>query len=166
MQNEIERKFLVKNTDFIAESFKKYPIKQGFLSTNKKRTVRVRIKGDKGFLTIKGISNDSGTTRLEWEKEIELHEAKRLLKICKKPIISKIRYLVDYKGNIFEIDVFKKKNKGLVIAEIELQNENQTFEKPNWLGAEVTGDKRYYNSVLQKRPFKDWEAVNRVKKKE
>lgn len=156
IQNEIERKFLVKNDDFIVQSTKKQHIKQGFLSTNKNRTVRVRIKDDKGFLTIKGISNDSGTTRLEWEKEISLQEAEQLLKICKKPIISKIRYLVPFKGNIFEIDVFKKKNKGLIIAEIELQKETQNFEKPKWLGKEVTGDKRFYNSVLQKHPFKKW----------
>jgi CYTH domain-containing protein len=156
MQNEIERKFLVKNTDFINDSFEKYSIKQGFLSTNKNRTVRVRIKNDKGFLTIKGISNEKGTKRLEWEKEIPLQEAEQLLKICKKPIISKNRYLVNYKGNIFEVDVFKKKNKGLIVAEIELQTENQPFEKPTWLGKEVTGDKRYYNSVLQKKPFNSW----------
>jgi len=156
IQNEIERKFLVKNDDFIAQSTKKQHIKQSFLSTNKNRTVRIRIKNDKGFLTIKGISNDSGTTRLEWEKEISLQEAEQLLKICKKPIISKMRYLVPFKGNIFEVDVFKKENKGLIIAEIELQKEMQNFEKPNWLGKEVTGDKRFYNSVLQKHPFKKW----------
>jgi len=156
MQNEIERKFLVKNDDFIKQSTKKQVIKQGFLSTDKKRTVRVRIKDDKGFLTIKGISNDSGTTRMEWEKEIPLPEAEQLLKICKKPIIIKTRYLVPFNGNIFEVDVFKKKNKGLVLAEVELQSEDQNFKKPNWLGKEVTGDKRYYNSVLQKHPFKKW----------
>ncbi len=156
MQNEIERKFLVKNNDFIKQSTKKQVIKQGFLSTDKKRTVRVRIKDDKGFLTIKGISNDSGTTRMEWEKEIPLSEAEQLLKICKKPIIIKNRYLVPFNGNIFEVDVFKKKNKGLVLAEVELQYEDQNFKKPNWLGKEVTGDKRYYNSVLQKHPFKEW----------
>ena len=156
MQNEIERKFLVKNDDFIKQSTKKQVIKQGFLSTDKKRTVRVRIKDDKGFLTIKGISNDSGTTRMEWEKEIPLPEAEQLLKICKKPIIIKNRYLVPFNGNIFEVDVFKKKNKGLVLAEVELQSEDQNFKKPNWLGKEVTGDKRYYNSVLQKHPFKKW----------
>ena len=156
MQNEIERKFLVKNDDFIKQSTKKQVIKQGFLSTDKKRTVRVRIKDDKGFLTIKGISNDSGTTRMEWEKEIPLPEAEQLLKICKKPIIIKNRYLVPFNGNVFEVDVFKKKNKGLVLAEVELQSEDQIFKKPNWLGKEVTGNKRYYNSVLQKHPFKKW----------
>jgi len=156
MQNEIERKFLVKNLDFITESTKKYAIKQGFLSTHKKRTVRVRIKDDKGYLTIKGISNASGTTRMEWEKEIPLNEANQLLKLCKKPIIDKIRYIVPVDKHIFEVDVFKKENKGLILAEIELDNENEFFKKPNWLGQEVTGDKRYYNAVLQKKPFKKW----------
>ena len=156
MQKEIERKFLVKNTNFITESTQKHLIKQGFLSTDKKRTVRIRIRDDKGFITIKGKSNTKGTTRLEWEKEITLTDAKKLLKLCKKPIISKIRYLVPFKGNIFEVDIFKKKNKGLILAEIELKDENQTFEKPNWLGKEVTGDVRYYNAVLQKHPFTEW----------
>lgn len=156
MQKEIERKFLVKNTNFITESTQKHLIKQGFLSTDKKRTVRIRIRDDKGFITIKGKSNAKGTTRLEWEKEITLTDAKKLLKLCKKPIISKIRYLVPFKGNIFEVDIFKKKNKGLILAEIELKDENQTFEKPNWLGKEVTGDIRYYNAVLQKNPFTEW----------
>jgi CYTH domain-containing protein len=158
MQNEIERKFLVKNDDFKTLSSEKHYIKQGFLSTNKKRTVRIRVKDDKGFLTIKGKSNKSGTTRLEWEKEINLLEAKQLLKICKKPIISKIRYIVPFQNHVFEVDVFKKKNKGLVVAEIELTNEDQVFEKPDWLGKEVTGDKRYYNAVLQKNPFKKWKS--------
>ena len=156
MQNEIERKFLVKNTNFKQQYTKKYKIKQGFLSTDKKRTVRIRIKGDKGFLTIKGISNDTGTTRLEWEKEIPLTEAKQLLKICKKPIISKTRYLVPFENHLFEVDVFKKKNKGLIVAEIELQSETESFKKPEWLGEEVTGDVRYYNAVLQKKPFTTW----------
>ena len=156
MQKEIERKFLVKNTDFIKQSTQKHKIIQGFLSTDKKRTVRIRIRDGKGFITIKGKSNTKGTTRLEWEKEITLTDAKKLLKLCKKPIISKIRYLVPFKGNTFEVDIFKKKNKGLILAEIELNEENQIFEKPNWLGKEVTGDIRYYNAVLQKYPFTEW----------
>ena len=156
MHTEIERKFLVLNTNFIQESFKNYTIKQGFLSTNKKRTVRIRIISNKGFITIKGISNQSGTTRFEWEKEISVLEAKQLLKLCKKPIINKIRYFVKKEKHIFEIDIFKGKNKGLILAEIELEHENQSFIKPKWLGKEVTGNIKYYNSVLSKNPFKKW----------
>ncbi len=156
MQKEIERKFLVKNRDFIHQSKSKHSIKQGFLSTHKKRTVRIRILDNKGFITIKGKSDKKGLVRLEWEKEIPLNEAKQLLKLCKKPILSKTRYLIDFKGSLFEIDVFKKKNKGLIIAEIELDNKNQSFEKPDWLGKEVTGEIKYYNSVLSKQPYKDW----------
>ncbi len=156
MHTEIERKFLVLNTDFIAESYKNYTIKQGFLSTNKKRTVRIRIINNTGFLTVKGISNKSGTIRFEWEKEISVLEAKLLLKHCKKHIINKTRYFVKQGDFTFEVDVFKGKNKGLILAEIELEYENQSFPKPKWLGKEVTGDIRYYNSVLSKNSFKKW----------
>ncbi len=156
MHTEIERKFLVLNTDFIAESYKNHTIKQGFLSTNKKRTVRIRIINNTGFLTVKGLSNKSGTTRFEWEKEISVLEAELLLKHCKKYIINKIRYFVKHEGFTFEVDVFKGKNKGLLLAEIELEYENQSFSKPKWLGKEVTGNIKYYNSVLSKNPFKKW----------
>ena len=153
---EIERKFLVKNESFKDEAFKQTRITQGFLSTNPKRTVRVRIKGDAGFLTIKGKGNQSGASRFEWEKEIPLLEAQKLLKLCKKGVIDKIRYEVKVDKHIFEVDTFFGKNQGLVIAEVELTAENEIFTKPIWLGKEVTGITKYYNSQLSKKPFCKW----------
>ena len=154
---EIERKFLVKDQSFINESFASNKIEQGYLNSNKNRAVRVRIKKDKGFLTIKGISNNSGTTRFEWEKEITTTEAKQLLNICEPGAISKTRHLIKKGPHTFEVDVFEGENKGLIVAEIELSSENETFEKPAWLGKEVTGDTKYYNSQLSKNPYKNWE---------
>lgn len=156
MMIEIERKFLVTSDVFKAESFKKTRITQGFLSTDPERVVRVRVKGNQGFLTIKGLSNTTGTSRFEWEKEIKLEEAESLLKICKKGVIDKIRYEVKIANHIYEIDEFFGDNQGLVIAEIELESEEETFEKPNWLGKEVTGDVKYYNSQLSIKPFNEW----------
>lgn len=156
MMIEIERKFLVTSDVFKAESFKKTRITQGFLSTDPERTVRVRVKGNQGFLTIKGLSNTTGTSRFEWEKEIKLEEAESLLKICKKGVIDKTRYEVKVANHIYEIDEFFDDNKGLIIAEIELESEEETFEKPNWLGKEVTGDVKYYNSQLSIKPFNEW----------
>ena len=153
---EIERKFLVISEAFIGESFAQKRIVQAYLSSVPERTVRIRIKGDKGFITIKGKSNDSGTTRLEWEKEISLSEAESLLSICESGIIDKIRYEVKVGNHVFEVDVFSGENEGLIIAEIELQSENEWFEKPIWLGEEVTNDERFYNSFLSKKPFKTW----------
>jgi len=153
---EIERKFLVKNESFKDEAFKQTRIIQGFLSTDPKRTVRVRIKGDLGFLTIKGKGNKTGTSRFEWEKEIPLVEAQALLKLCKKGVIDKTRYEVKVGNHIFEVDEFLGDNEGLVVAEVELSNENEAFTKPNWLGEEVTGETKYYNSQLSKHPFKKW----------
>jgi CYTH domain-containing protein len=135
---EIERKFLVNSEAFKDEAYKKTRIIQGFLSTNPKRTVRVRIKGDIGFLTVKGISNDTGLSRFEWEKEINKTDAEELLKLCKKGIISKTRYEVKVGNHVFEVDEFFDYNKGLIIAEVELQNEDEVFLKPNWLGKEAT----------------------------
>lgn len=157
MENvEIERKFLVNNLDFIKESYQNNRIEQGYLNSHKDRAVRVRVKNNKGFLTIKGSSNESGTTRFEWEKEISVSEAEQLLAICEPGVIRKTRYLVKSNSHIFEIDVFDEDNKGLIVAEIELKNENETFDKPNWLGKEVTGQVKYYNSKLSKNPFKNW----------
>lgn len=156
MMIEIERKFLVTSDGFKDESFKNTRITQGFLSTDPERTVRVRVKRTQGFLTIKGKSNTSGTSRFEWEKEIELQEAEALLKLCKKGVIDKIRYEVKRGHHVYEIDEFFADNNGLIIAEIELNSEEETFEKPDWLGEEVTGDVRYYNSQLSLRPFCDW----------
>ena len=153
---EIERKFLVKSQAFKDEAFNKTHIKQGFLSTDKERTVRVRLKGEKGFLTIKGSSSNDGLSRFEWEKEISKEDAEQLFKLCKQGIIDKMRYEVKLGNHIFEIDEFFGDNEGLVLAEIELNTEDEAFEKPNWLGNEVTGDIRYYNSQLSNQPFKTW----------
>lgn len=156
MSLEIERKFLLKSNDFKSESYKKLYIKQGFLNSHKKRTVRIRISENKGFITIKGISNTSGTSRFEWEKEIDLKEAEQLFLLCEKGIVEKNRYLIKRNAHIFEVDEFLGANFGLVVAEVELSNENDFFEKPAWLGKEVTGKKKYYNSKLSKRPYCNW----------
>jgi CYTH domain-containing protein len=153
---EIERKFIVTRTEFIQESIVQNRIVQGYLNSDPNRTVRVRIKGSKAFLTIKGIGNDSGTTRFEWEKEIGVIEAELLLQLCEKGIIDKIRYEIPVGKHTFEVDVFFGENQGLIMAEVELSNENESFEKPKWLGIEVTGDKRYYNSYLSQNPFISW----------
>lgn len=154
---EIERKFLTTSDEFKSVAFKQNRIVQGYLSTVPERTIRVRIKDEKGFLTIKGISNESGLSRFEWEKEIPIFEADALLKICEKGVIDKTRYEVKVGNHIFEIDEFHGENKGLIIAEIELSSEDEVFEKPNWLGKEVTNDSRYYNSYLSKNSFINWD---------
>jgi len=153
---EIERKFLVNSNAFKKEAFKSTRIIQGFLNTDKERTVRVRLKGDKGFITVKGKSNSSGLSRFEWEKEISKTDVESLLKLCEKGIIDKIRYEVKVGKHIFEVDEFFGDNKGLIVAEVELNSENETFDKPNWLGEEVTGQIKYYNSQLSKLPFNMW----------
>jgi len=153
---EIERKFLVTSKAFIAQAFKHTRIIQGFLNTNPNRTVRVRLKGNDGFLTVKGKSSDDGLSRFEWEKQITKIEAEALLKLCEKGVIDKVRYEVAFKNHVFEIDVFSEENKGLIIAEVELNHENEVFEKPVWLGKEVTGDTRFYNSQLSLNPFFNW----------
>jgi len=156
MAQEIERKFLVKSGVFKTESFKKKRIVQGFLSTVPERTVRVRIKEDVAFITVKGIGNESGLTRYEWEKEIALEEARELLTICEPGIIDKTRFYVKSGEHTFEVDEFYGDNEGLIIAEIELLSEEEAFVKPDWLGIEVTGEKRYYNAMLLKHPYNDW----------
>jgi len=153
---EIERKFLVLSEVFKTEAFKKTKIIQGFLNTHKERTVRIRINGDIAFITVKGISNSKGTTRLEWQKEIPVSEAEKLLTLCEPNLIEKTRYEVKVNNHIFEVDEFYGENEGLIIAEIELISENETFTKPEWLGKEVTGDVRYYNSLLSKTPYRNW----------
>lgn len=153
---EIERKFLVNNLQFKKEATRFFEIAQGFLNTHAERTVRVRIKGDQGFLTIKGKSNKSGTSRFEWETEIPIAEAKQLLVLCEKGIIQKTRYNISVGNHVFEVDEFFGENQGLIVAEVELQHENEVFLKPNWLGEEVTGQLKYYNSQLSKKPYKNW----------
>ena len=156
MGKEIERKFLVKG-DFKPFTTKEMRITQGYLSSVPERTVRVRIKGDKGFITIKGIGNKSGASRYEWEKEIPVSEVNELLKLCEPGVIDKTRFIVPEKGGLkFEVDEFYGDNEGLTVAEIELPSEKTDFNKPDWLGEEVTGDSRYYNSMLMKNPFKSW----------
>jgi|SRR5665811_392648 len=153
---EIERKFLVTSEKFKQEATSKERIVQGFLGTHPERTVRIRIKGDSGFLTVKGKSNETGTSRFEWEKEIDAADAKAMLELCENGILEKTRYEIPVGKHIFEVDEFHGENDGLIVAELELTSENQTFEKPDWLGEEVTGDIKYYNSQLSKRPFKLW----------
>lgn len=153
---EIERKFLVTTTDFILESTKSFRIVQGYLNSNPERTVRIRIKGNRGYITIKGKGNESGMSRFEWEKEISVIEAEALLALCEKGVIDKTRYEVPMGNHTYEVDVFTGENEGLIVAEIELQSENESFEKPNWLGKEVTSDERYYNAYLSNNPFKSW----------
>jgi len=156
MNKEIERKFLVKG-DFKNLAVKSYQIAQGFLSTVPERTVRVRIKDHQGFLTVKGIGNASGLTRFEWEKEISIEEANSLLAICEPTIIKKTRYIIPASNDLFfEVDEFLGSNVGLLIAEIELPEETTFFKKPDWLGTEVTGITKYYNSTLSKKPFNEW----------
>jgi len=153
---EIERKFLVTSEAFKKDAYKQTLIVQGFLNTHPERTVRVRIKGDQGFLTVKGISNKAGTMRTEWETAISVADAQALLLLCEPGIIDKTRYEVKAGNHIFEVDVFSGDNKGLIVAEVELKSENEEFLKPLWLGKEVTGDLRYYNSQLSQNPFKNW----------
>lgn len=153
---EIERKFLVTSDDFKQQAQTKNHIAQGYLSSDPERTVRIRIKGESGFLTIKGKGNESGTTRLEWETELSLIDAKPLLAICEPGMIDKMRYEIKSGKHVIEVDEFFGENQGLVMAEIELNDENEAFEKPNWLGLEVTNDERYYNAYMSKNPFKNW----------
>ena len=155
MGKEIERKFLVRG-DFKPFVSKQTRIVQGYLSSVPERTVRVRIKGDKGYITIKGIGNASGASRFEWEREVPVNEIEELLKICEPGVIDKTRYLVKAGPHTFEVDEFHAENNGLVLAEIELGSETEAFQKPAWLGEEVTGDTRYYNSMLMKNPFTRW----------
>jgi adenylate cyclase len=153
---EIERKFLVSSDAFKNDALRKNHIAQGYLNSAPDRAVRVRIKGDTGYLTIKGKSNETGLSRFEWEKEIPLADAKALLLLCEKGIIEKNRYEVPVGKHLFEVDEFFGENEGLLLAEVELQSESEFFEKPHWLGEEVTQDQRYYNSYLSKNSFTSW----------
>ena len=152
---EIERKFLVSG-DFRSAATKATHITQGYLCSVPERTVRVRVKGDKGYMTVKGIGSDSGASRFEWEKEIPVEDVRELLKICEPGVIDKTRYLVPAGKHTFEVDEFYGDNEGLVVAEVELSSEDEEFVRPEWLGEEVTGDARYYNSMLMKKPYKTW----------
>lgn len=148
---EIERKFLLKDGSWRSEIAQKTSIKQGYLNSEKMRTVRVRVKGQKGFLTIKGKNNNA--TRKEFEYEIPLSEAEEMLSLCEKPIIEKVRSEIIRGKNLWEVDEFEGENKGLIVAEIELESEDESFEIPAWIGNEVTHDPRYYNSSLISHPY-------------
>ncbi len=153
---EIERKFLVRSNDFKEEASKKTLFIQAYLNTDPERTIRIRITDDKAFMTIKGISSKNGLSRFEWEKEIPLNDAEELLKICEPGKIEKYRYHINYGDHVYEVDEFLEDNQGLVLAEVELQHEEEEFKKPDWLGKEVTGNLDYYNSNLIRNPYKNW----------
>lgn len=155
MHFEIERKFLVKGP-FKEQASSSSRIMQGYISSMKGRTVRVRIRDEKGYLTIKGPSDQGGLVRYEFEKEISLQDARDLMKICEPGIIDKTRYLVPYEGHIFEVDEFYGENEGLVLAEVELNAPDEPFERPAFLGREVTGDRRFYNSCMRVHPYSQW----------
>ncbi len=154
---EIERKFLVTG-EFKPLAVSSSHIAQGYIASGNGRTVRVRIRDDKGFLTIKGPAGKAGLARFEWEKEIPREEAEALMSICEPGIIEKTRWLVpaDDGRHTWEVDVFEGENEGLVMAEIELNSEDETFKKPHFIGKEVTGDRRFYNSHMRRYPFKLW----------
>lgn len=154
MAIEIERKFLVKNNEWRTQTNNKYIIKQGYLSVDIKRSVRVRIKNKQGFITIKGITHH--ISRTEFEYEIPLNDAEKMMALCQPFIIEKIRHEVVWKENIWEIDEFYGKNKGLIIAELELESEQQRFKLPNWAGKEVSNDTQYYNVNLIQTPYSKW----------
>ena len=157
MAQEIERKFLVKG-DFRSEAFGALQITQGYLCSVPERVVRVRLKGDRGFLTVKGPGNATGVARFEWEKEIPAEDAEAMLALCEPGVIDKTRFLVKNTDgkHTWEVDVFHGDNDGLTVAEIELSDEDEPFDRPAWLGVEVTGDPRYYNAMLAREPYKNW----------
>ena len=157
MAQEIERKFLVKG-EYKHLAFQSVRITQGYLNSAPERTVRIRVKDNQAFLTIKGSTNATGISRFEWEKEIPLEEGKALLQLAEPGVIDKTRYLVRNTDgtHVWEVDEFYGDNAGLTLAEIELSAEDEAFDRPAWLGREVTADSRYYNSMLAKNPYKNW----------
>jgi len=152
---EIERKFLVKG-DYKKEAWKAYHITQGYICRVPGKSVRVRLRDGEGFITIKGKASNGGISRFEWEKAIPADEAEELMRLCEGGIIDKTRHLVKAGRHTFEVDEFHGDNEGLVVAEVELGSEDEDFEKPSWLGEEVSGDRRYYNSALTANPYKNW----------
>lgn len=153
---EIERKFLIQG-EYKSLASSHSHIIQGYICSQRGRTVRVRLRDDRAFLTIKGPSLDGGLSRYEFEKEISKDEGLSLLYLCEPGVIDKVRWLVPWQGHTFEVDEFAGENAGLVIAEVELQEENEFFERPPFLGKEVTGDRRYYNSQLRQNPYSQWD---------
>lgn len=156
MAQEIERKFLVKDDSYKALAYHASRIAQGYICSMRGRTVRVRIRDEKGYLTIKGPADAAGLGRYEWEKEIPQEEARELMKLCEPGMIDKTRYLVQAGKHVFEVDEFYGENEGLTIAEVELAAKDEVYEKPDFVGEEVTGDVRYYNSFLMKKPYRSW----------
>ncbi|MDD2326832.1 MAG: CYTH domain-containing protein [bacterium] len=155
MGYEIERKFLVRG-DFKSSAYDRYVMKQGYLSLSGVSVVRVRVRGEKGYITIKGAVTEGGITRREWEYEVPLVDAEEMLLLCEDAVIEKIRYLVRVGEHTFEVDEFRGANEGLQIAELELASEEETYERPDWLGPEVTGNVRYYNAYLSTHPYGEW----------
>jgi CYTH domain-containing protein len=155
MGQEIERKFLVKG-DFEKDVLRRERIVQGYICAEKERTVRIRIQGDEGFLTIKSAPNERGWSRYEFELPVALNDAEELLKLCLTGVIDKVRHWIHVGNHLWEVDVFHGDNEGLVVAEIELASEEETFELPVWAGEEVTGDTKYYNAMLSQKPFSQW----------
>ncbi|MCE1199900.1 MAG: CYTH domain-containing protein [Marinilabiliales bacterium] len=156
MAVEIERKFLLKGDHYRSEASRRTRIRQGYLSSLPERTVRVRIKGEIGYLTVKGAPRPGGLGRFEWEKPIGLEEAEALMLLCEPGIIDKYRYEIPSGNHIIEVDEFLGENDGLVLAEIELTSETEDYPRPEWLGEEVTGDPRYFNAALIRQPYKTW----------
>ena len=157
MALEIERKFLVLDDSYKECSYDSLHIVQGYICRESGKTVRIRISGDKGFITIKGKSTDNGLSRFEWEKEITLCDAQELLKLCTDGIIEKVRYKVKSGEHTFEVDEFARDNQGLVVAEVELRKNDDFVVFPHFIGKEVTGDNKYYNSNLLVHPFIKWD---------
>lgn len=155
MPREIERKFLVTG-EYKSQAFAHSRIVQGYICSARGRTVRVRLRDGRGYLTIKGTSDAAGMSRYEWEKEISREEAEELMKLCEEGVIDKTRYLVRSGSHVFEVDEFYGDNEGLVMAEVELASEDEPFDRPAFIGREVTGDVRYYNSQLMKHPYREW----------
>ncbi|MBP3832855.1 MAG: CYTH domain-containing protein [Bacteroidaceae bacterium] len=156
MPLEIERKFLVLDDSYKNLATSSSHIKQGYIYSGKGKTIRVRIRDERGYLTIKGPSDKAGLCRYEWEKEIDLHDAEELMRLCEPGIIDKTRYIIPSGKHTFEVDEFFGENQGLVMAEVELVSEEEPFEKPPFIGEEVTGDRRYYNSHLRENPYSRW----------
>ena len=155
MGYEIERKFLVRG-EFKSKSFKSFKIKQGYLTLSGANVVRVRVKGDAGFITVKTAVKEGTIIRNEWEYEIPIAEAEEMLLLCEDALLDKTRYLVEHGNHVFEVDEFHGENDGLLLAEVELESEDEEYQRPEWLGEEVTGNVRYYNSFLSIHPYTGW----------
>ncbi|MDR1097472.1 MAG: CYTH domain-containing protein [Tannerella sp.] len=153
---ETERKFLVANNSFADGAFQAKRIVQGYICADTERSVRVRISDREGFLTIKSETNDRGWSRYEFEQPIALQDAEELMKLCLPGLIDKMRHYVKVGGHIWEVDVFHGKNEGLVVAEIELESEDEVFDLPSWIDREVSGDPKYYNLMLARHPYTTW----------